>query len=167
MDNVSVSLFVRSVTNSVQRTNNIIVEKLASPTNSVRLVAEPSSTTPGLYEAAYIPRETGGYQVEAVVTDSSAAEVGRAETGWTADPAADEFRSLKPNRPLMAELAQKTGGRVLAADSLDAFARSLPNERAPVTEEWSFPIWHTPYVFLAALACLVAEWGLRRKKGMA
>ena len=44
--------------------------------------------------------------------------------------------------------------------------RRLPELRAPVMETWSFPAWHTPVLFAFALACLLAEWGLRRWKGM-
>jgi hypothetical protein len=27
------------------------------------------------------------------------------------------------------------------------------------------PLWHTPWLFLLALACFLGEWGLRRQKG--
>jgi len=33
-------------------------------------------------------------------------------------------------------------------------------------ETWSHPAWHTPWVFALAVACLLAEWGLRRWRGM-
>ena len=49
---------------------------------------------------------------------------------------------------------------------------STPSEQplalpAPVTENWLRPLWHTPTMFLFALCCFIAEWGLRRWKGMA
>ena len=92
---------------------------------------------------------------------------GQSSTGWTSDLAAAEFRDLQPNRPLMERLARQTGGRVLSPDDLASFARRLPSEHAPITETWTRPIWHTPLVFLLALACFVSEWGLRRWKGLA
>jgi hypothetical protein len=124
-------------------------------------------TEPGLYQATYIPRGTGGYLAEAVVTDAAGVEVGRAEAGWTADPAAEEFRSLKPNRALLESIAKQTGGKVIAADQLESFAAELPNRKAPITESWTYPLWHQPAVFLFAMTCFLAEWGLRRRKGMA
>lgn len=160
MDNVSVVLHVRTITNGPAG------GELATSTNAVRLLAEPAATEAGLYEVTYIPRETGGYLAEAVVTDSAGAEVGRAEAGWTADPSAEEFSSLKPNRPLLEQIAKQTGGQLIAADKLDDFAAGLPNRRAPITEDWSFPLWHRSAVFLFALACFIAEWGLRRWKGL-
>jgi uncharacterized membrane protein len=167
MDNVSVVLNVRALPNIVQSTNTIASAPLTAPTNSVRITADASSSEPGLYEATYIPRETGGYLADAVATDASGAEVGRAEAGWTADPAAEEFRSLRPNRALMETIAKQTGGQVVAADKLADFVASLPNRHAPITERWTYPIWHRSSVFLFALACFACEWGLRRWKGLA
>ena len=49
---------------------------------------------------------------------------------------------------------------------LDSFAKSLPNKHSPIMESWTFPLWHTPAMFAFALACFLAEWGLRRWKGL-
>jgi len=134
---------------------------------SIRLNTEPALSEAGLYQATYLPRETGGYRAEAIVTDATGAEAGRAEVGWTADPAADEFRSLTPNRALLESIAKRTGGEIISASRLDDFATALPHRQAPITETWTSPFWHQPAVFLFALACFVAEWGLRRWKGLA
>lgn len=135
-------------------------------TNSLVLRAEPALTEPGLYEAIYIPRVAGGFRARAKVQNDVGAEVGRAETGWTSDPVAEEFRSLVPNPSLLEEIARKSGGRRVEAEDLDTFVKELPTRTAPVMEAWSRPAWHTPLLFGFALACLVAEWGLRRVKGL-
>ena len=137
---------------------------LAKP---IHLAAEPALSEPGLYEATFVPRLTGGYRATAIATNPVGAEVGRALAGWSADLAAEEFRALTPNRALLEGIAQKTGGRVVAAEELSAFVRRLPNLKAPVMETWSYPLWHTPEMFGLAVACLLAEWGLRRRKGLA
>lgn len=138
----------------------------ASNAAPVRLTAEPSLTEAGVYTTTFIPRDTGGYFAEATVTDPTSVEVGRAQAGWSSDPAADEFRSLQPNRTFLESIARRTGGEVLAIDKLEEFARTLPNKKLPVTESMTTPIWHQAGVFLFALCCFVAEWGLRRAKGM-
>jgi hypothetical protein len=92
--------------------------------------------------------------------------VGRAVAGWSTDLAAEEFRSLSPNFSLLESIAQKTGGELISADKLDRFARDLPHRSAPVMDSWTYPLWHTPTMFAFALACLVAEVGLRRWKGL-
>src|SRR5438094_1215056 len=113
-------------------------------TNSIRLQAEALLNEPGLYQASYVPRWTGGYRATACVTNSTGAEVGRAEAGWTTDLAAEEFRSLTPNVALLESIARKTGGEVVPANQLDSFTRNLPRRHAPIMEAWTFPLWHTP-----------------------
>ena len=132
----------------------------------IRLQAEPALSEAGLYQATYIPRLTGGYKATAVVTNPVGAEVGRADAGWSVDLAADEFRSLTPNLPLLEAIARKTGGEVVSAADLDSFTRKLPGFKAPIMETWSYPLWHTPIMFAFALGCLLSEWGIRRWKGM-
>ena len=133
---------------------------------ALKLEAEPALSEPGLYQVTYVPRQTGGYRAVATVKNPAGADLGRAEAGWSTDLAAEEFRSLVPNHALLEDIARKTGGQVVAAEDLDKFVRRLPELRAPVMETWSYPAWHTPLMFGFALACLLAEWGLRRWKGM-
>jgi uncharacterized membrane protein len=161
MDNVSVSVTVRSL-GGLGQTNHP-----AGGTNEARLATDPSSKEAGLYEAAYVPRETGGYLADAVATDSAGAVIGASQAGWVSDPAADEFKSIRPNRALMEQIARQTGGEVVGAEKLEDFASALLNRRAPVMETWTFPLWHQPLVFLLAMGCLLAEWGIRRSKGLA
>jgi len=166
LDNATVKVTVSAVTSEAHRTDGTNVT-IAATTNVVRLNAEPALAEPGAYEAQYVPRTSGGYLAEAVVTDADGVEVGRAQAGWSADPAAEEFKSIKPNRALLDTIARQTGGEVISLNSLASFAEKLPGKGAPVTETVTTPLWHKPMVFLLALACFASEWGLRRWKGMA
>jgi uncharacterized membrane protein len=136
-------------------------------TNAVRLMAEPSASEPGAYEAMYLARDSGAFLAEAVVTDEAGAEVARGSAAWSADLAAQEFRSLKPNRALLEQLARATGGRLIEPNDLKQFAKNLPHQTVPVMETWTSPMWHRASVFLFALCCFAAEWGLRRWRGLA
>ena len=158
LDNATVQLNVTAIDEAAVKSTN-------SPTNSVRMTAE-AATEAGVYEASYVTRKAGAYRVDAVVNDANGAEVGRAAAGWTSDPAAEEFRSLRPNRALLETLAKRTGGEIVSANDLERFAKALPNKKAPITENASIPLWHTPAMFLFALACFVSEWGVRRWKGL-
>jgi hypothetical protein len=120
----------------------------------------------GLYEVAFVPRESGPYRVTAWVTNAAGVGIHRVEAGWVADPAGDEFRELDPNVALLEGLAKRTGGQVVSAKDLGTLVRDLPRRQAPVMEAWSRPIWHTPWLFMLALMLLVVEWGLRRWKGL-
>lgn len=158
LDNATVKVTVSAVGDGIFNTNRA---------NSVRLNAEPALAEAGAYEAQFVPRAAGGYLAEAVVADEGGVEVGRAQVGWSADPAAEEFKSLRPNRALLESLARQTGGEVISVNGLTGFAGQLPNRNAPITESVTTPLWHKPLVFLLALACFASEWGLRRWKGMA
>jgi uncharacterized membrane protein len=165
LENATVTLSVRHIPNPAPAASAAATPPLTTP--PMRLTAEPSLAEPGLYQTLFVPREPGGYIAEAVAIDGDGAEAGRAETGWTADPAAAEFQSLVPNRSLMAALARQTGGSVVSAGDLNRFIDELQQRPAPVMETWIRPLWHQPAVFLFALFCFVAEWGLRRSKGLA
>ncbi|MGC3960075.1 MAG: glutamine amidotransferase [Verrucomicrobiota bacterium] len=155
LDDATVLLEIEPVLSDVGNTNP----------STVRLRAEASSSEAGVYETTFVPRHTGGYRATARVVNPMGVEMGQAEAGWSSDLLAQEFKSLQPNPELLAAIARRTGGEVIAAGKLDAFVKELPNRRAPVMETWTMPAWHTPGWFGFALACLAGEWGLRRWKG--
>jgi len=145
----------------------VSVSEISKPAPPIRLTAEPSSQEPGVYQASFVSRHPGGYRANAIVTNATGGWVGAAEAGWVSDLAEEEFRSLKPNRASLESLAGKTGGEVITLDKLQNLVDGLPRKKAPVTENWTAPLWHKPAVFLFALGCFVIEWGLRRWKGLA
>lgn len=167
----SVKLRVFARNERFEPMDNARVTLAIAPTNSaspaVLIPAEPSATEPGVFEASYFPRASGGYRVEATVEGEDGRVAGVAQTGWSTNLASTEFRDLRPNVAAMEKLAKATGGRVLAPDDLESFVKSLPAERAPVMETWTTPLWHTPWVLLAALTCFLAEWTIRRRRGLA
>ena len=146
---------------------SVIVRVSGGPhAKPLELTAEPSDRKAGVYEATYVPRQPGAYRAHAVVKAADGSEVGKVETGWTSEPAANEFRDLRANRELLERIAAGTGGEVVAAEDLDRFVDTLPTRAAEITEPYVVPLWHRPGVFLLAIACLVSEWGLRRWKGL-
>jgi hypothetical protein len=132
----------------------------------VDLTAEPSGRQAGLYESRFVARRDGGYRAHVAALAPDGSEVGGAEAGWASDPAAEEFRDLRPNRALLERVARGTGGEVVQAEDLPKFVAGLPARHAEITEPYVRPVWHQPWVFLLAIACLTAEWGLRRWRGL-
>jgi uncharacterized membrane protein len=159
---------VRVRDNEFQPLDNAAAKVTITPPEGppIELTAEPSLKEPGVFEATYVPREPGGYRAEAVATDDSGAEAGRAEVGWTSDPAADEFRAIDVNQKLLQDLAETTGGELVPSSDLASFVETLPTRRVPVMETWTSPLWHHAWVLLLAVLCLAGEWGLRRWRGM-
>ncbi len=133
---------------------------------TMTLVAEPGDTEAGLYQARFVPAQSGAYRAHVTVTAADGSEVGTRETGWTADPTQTEYASLQPRRELMQQLASQTGGELLAPADLASFVADLPNRRNVITQPWTFPFWHQWWVFALTVFCLIGEWGLRRWKGL-
>jgi hypothetical protein len=131
----------------------------------VEITAE-TGEAPGEYVATFAPRAAGAYRAQVAVASVDGSEIGRREVGWCVEPDTDEFRSLAPNRDLLARVASQTGGELVAADGLDDFVASLPNRKVPVVETWMYPLWHTWTMFFVAAGCLAGEWGLRRWRGL-
>lgn len=149
--------------------DNAAVEFTVTPFGGqpFQLRAEMDDSEAGTYQATYWSREGGAYRVEANVTAADGSFVGKAQSGWTAQSGAAEFQDLRLNRELLEEIAEQTGGEVIRQDRLDRFVTELPNRKVPVTETWVYPLWHRPWVMMAAMLCLCGEWGLRRLKGLA
>jgi uncharacterized membrane protein len=164
VDDASVSISVRSFGNVSGPTNHAFAA--AQSTNALHLAATPDAAEAGLYTASCAARDTGAYLAEAIIRDAKGGEIGRAQTGWSCDPAAREFAALRPNRALLAEMAQKTGGEIISANDLANFTKNLPSRKAPIHEIKTRPAWHQPWLFAFALGCFIIEWGLRRWKGL-
>jgi hypothetical protein len=128
--------------------------------------AEPSLREAGLYETTFASRVTGRYRVNVEVADDDGKSLGKSQTGWVADPAAEEFQRVAPNTELLESLSKQTGGEVVDVNDLESFVRSLPTRQAPLTETYTTPLWHQPWILCLIVVCLCGEWGLRRWKGL-
>lgn len=149
--------------------DSIVKVEVTQPDGSTaQLFAEPSLKEAGLFEAEYFAAKPGNYRASATVEDAEKrTPLGSKATGWTYDPLAEEFGKLEPNRDLMKRLAADTGGEMLALADIGKLPEMLKNIRVPVEVTLSTPLWHTPWIFIAILLLLLAEWLLRRKGGMA
>ncbi|MFC5455950.1 hypothetical protein [Prosthecobacter fluviatilis] len=133
-----------------------------------QLFAEPSLKEPGLYETEFFSGSSGNYRATATVEDMEKhTQLGTKTTGWTYGPQAEEFSRLAPDKAFMQRIASETGGQMLALEEVSKLPDLLKNIRVPVEVTLSTPLWHTPWIFHALLLLIVAEWGLRRKGGMA
>jgi hypothetical protein len=132
----------------------------------IDIVAESSDQNAGEYRATFAPRVAGAYRAKVAVTAADGSEVGQREAGWAVEPETEEFRKLTGNRALLEQIARDSGGEVISLSGLDRFVNTLPNRKIPITEKWTYPLWHQTGILAIAMACLVGEWGLRRWKGL-
>ncbi len=133
---------------------------------SINVTAQASESEPGVYEAKFAPTQSGAYQASVTVNGPDGSEIGQEDSGWASEPAADEFKQLKPNTKLLEEIAERTEGEVISLEQLDSFVADLPNKRQVITETKIYPLWHRAFLFAIAIICLAGEWALRRYKGL-
>ncbi|TWT58487.1 hypothetical protein KOR42_18620 [Thalassoglobus neptunius] len=163
---INIQVNVRQADYEPQENAKVTV-KVTTPSEEVlELTAEPSLEAPGLFETSYVLRERGAY-LASVITQNEESELPiTAQAGWTSDPKEEEFRNVGFNRPLLDRLAEDSGGEVIEIGALDEFVRTLPQKDLPAKQVRTTPLWHTPWLLVAAILCLTAEWGLRRVRGL-
>jgi hypothetical protein len=132
------------------------------------LTGEPSDTNPGHFEATVAAAQAGAWKASVIaeLSEDSSPEPLVATTGWASQPDQEEMRSVQIDRKYLESVAAITGGRLVALNEIEDFVDSLPASNAPLVEVWSWPIWHSWWLFLAAIACLVVDWTLRRRRGL-
>ncbi|MBX3416352.1 MAG: hypothetical protein KF851_02020 [Pirellulaceae bacterium] len=138
----------------------------ARSTSFLDLTALPHDQEPGVYELEYTPKQSGPFRIEWTATGPDGADLGTRTTGWVAQPLVQELTQLNANQEFLERLAQASGGRIVEPRELDSFCRAVPVTEAMVTETKVHPWWHAPFLFWTAIGCLIAEWGLRRWKGL-
>lgn len=107
---------------------------------------------PGSYQVVAEAPPPGAYAVEA--RDLAGGAAAHDEIGGFVVPSDAELRTLGPNRPLLEQLAQATGGRELSSPE-DAFARDSTWRATRRT-----PLW--PWLVVAALVILPLDVASRR-----
>ena len=55
---------------------------------------------------------------------------------------------------------------MLRLDELAELPALLKTLDLPISEVRQRPLWHTPWLFLIALACFLGEWVIRRRQGI-
>lgn len=134
---------------------------------TLRLEAEMDNDLPGVYHSEYWSADGAAFQAVAKVESIEGEQVGEAEIGWTQNIGAQEFKQLEVNVARLSELAEATGGKLIRRSELSQFAKNLPNQKMPISQNWLYPLWHSPWVMLMAMTCLCLEWTIRRVRGMA
>ncbi|MCA9075637.1 MAG: hypothetical protein KDA93_11435 [Planctomycetaceae bacterium] len=167
-DNQSIplSIRVRSAEFEAEDNADLRVTVTQPDGEQIELVPRPSVEEAGLFQSAFAPRLPGAYRATVELTDPKGTKPLMTTIGWTSNPAADEFRHIDVDRKRMQNLAEATGGEVVAPDDLESFVTTLPTRHAIVTETLTTPLWHRSWMFALVLVCLAAEWGVRRLRGL-
>lgn len=78
-----------------------------------------------------------------------------------------EMSDLSGDPEFLRRMAESSGGKALTLDEVAALPQLLADNRAKQNRFVEYTLWDSPYLFTFVLACLSAEWSLRKKFGLA
>ncbi len=165
---VRLTAFIRGADFEVRENADVRFSVVAPGGQTFELTGEPSDTESGQFEVTIAAAQAGAWTatVIATISDDGSAVPLTATTGWASQPDQKEMRSVQIDRTFLEEVAGVTGGRTIPLNELESFVDGLPESSAPLVEVWSWPIWHSWWVFLAAVSCFATDWTLRRRRGL-
>lgn len=151
------------------RENADVRFKITAPDGrEFELTGVPADAETGVFEAEISAAQEGAWRVQAtaILTSGTAPETLTTNSGWASQPLQQELRSVQVRQDWLQDLAAKTGGRLISLDDVNDLVQQLPTAAAPLQEIRSWPIWHSWWVFLAAVLLLSIDWTLRRRGGL-
>lgn len=134
---------------------------------------------PGRYEGTYRAAAQGAHKLTVKASPpagrqgAGTADLGSASREFAVEPQVEEFRHPEMNRPLLEEVAERSGGAYLPldrvgelADLIGPRAQEMAAAQPPLPAARRVRLAHTwPYLVLfMVLAAL--DWGLRRRWGL-
>ena len=144
-----------------------VTAHVTAPTGEVRdLPMEWSVAEDGRYTVPFTPEMDGIYEV-AVSAGRDTTSLGTGLTGVRVAPGTGEFRDPRQRRGLLERIADETGGRYYTAETAGQLPEDLRYTGGGVTVNEERDLWDMPILFLLLAGLLGAEWGYRRKRGLA
>ncbi|MEW5978095.1 MAG: glutamine amidotransferase [Acidobacteriota bacterium] len=120
----------------------------------------------GIYQGEYRPVEKGLYRVT-VTASRKGTEIGVSQQHFLVADSNLEFYNAAQNRDLLTRLATETGGRYYSLADLKDLPEEMSYIDRPNSVPQTLPLWDMPILFLTICSCLIAEWFLRKRQGLA
>ena len=128
---------------------------------------EPTGNGQYVLDVGTLPQGTYSYRAEA---QRDGTTLGSDQGRFSVGSLSVEYRETRADAPLMQQIATRSGGRVLPADSVAALSSLVASNPgfAPVSiqEERETELWRWAWFLVLILACLAAEWVLRKRFGL-
>lgn len=118
------------------------------------------------WRATYLPPAPGKYHIE-IKGIRAQNDVSTAHTDIVVHETTAEFKSLSPDWDFLKSLAEATGGKFYTFDQFSQYIASV--KPSTTTESYSITkmIIDYPFVLIILLGCLITEWIIRIREGLA
>jgi hypothetical protein len=120
----------------------------------------------GEYRGSFSAREKGRYEVK-VEAQRAGRTLGADTTQVQAADLDTEYFAAEMRRPLLERIAQETGGRFYTPETVRTLAADVGYSGKGATVQEEKPLWDMPALYLAIVALVSAEWGYRKRRGLA
>jgi len=120
----------------------------------------------GEYRATFAAAERGHYEVRADATRGDTS-FGSGVTHLRAAPGDAEYFDATMHAGRLRRIASETGGKFYTANTVRGLPEDLKYAGRGVTTVEERELWQMPIILLALVALVSAEWGYRRKVGLA
>jgi len=117
------------------------------------------------YRGEVEPLPPGRYVFEANAV-LAGEDVGSARGEFTVEEFSLEDSEIRRRSTLLTRLGEETGGGYFTPEIVGEFPDAVPLEWASRTVTREFELWNSPWMLLAFVGLLGAEWVLRRSKGL-
>jgi hypothetical protein len=77
-----------------------------------------------------------------------------------------ELANLQASQQPLRRICDASGGAILRLDQVDSLPSRIDSARPDETRFVRMPLWDSYYLFTFVLACLAAEWALRKRLGL-
>ena len=164
-DTVSLTVVVRDAAFEPLRDAAVVVGVTAPDGRFEELRATADPSVPGRYITQFGPRQGGVHRITAEARANEAAPVA-ASASLLVGAADQEMSDPRLNEHALNRIAAASGGRVVAADDVEALAGTLRAGASAATLAVRQDLWHNGWWFAGLIALLSAEWVLRRRGGL-
>jgi hypothetical protein len=120
----------------------------------------------GAYQGRFVAEEEGMYQVEAQAV-THADTIRAAPAALLADDHGADVEQAELRSPLLRRIASETGGRYYPLSDASRLEDDVGFTESGVTVKESRDLWDMPALFFLLVLLLGAEWGYRRRRGLA
>ncbi len=117
------------------------------------------------YRGAVEPLAPGRYVFEASAV-LAGEDVGSARGEFIVEEFSLEDSEIRRRSTLLTRLGEETGGGYFTPESVQEFPDAVPLAWATRTATRELELWNSPWMLLAFVGLLGAEWALRRSKGL-
>ncbi len=168
----TVQIGIRVISNMMQPHTDVKIHlSVTTPSGSTFSLKTQSEKTSGQthntsnYTAKLKVEEKGTYKIRAFGVAGNVS-MGEDEFDFFVHPQLVELETPQLNEPFLKELTEKTGGVYLTMDDAESLPKQIDFEQDSIFVDEKRDVWAHPFVLIAVVGLLGAEWFLRKRNGL-